>query len=253
MRPRLIPVLLVKEGGLVKTVQFNNAVYIGDPINTIRLFNDMEVDEVIVLDIAATKNSNGPSYELIEEMASECFMPLCYGGGITNIRQVQDIFKMGVEKVAINQQALHNSALIPDAATMYGSQSIVGCLDIKRSPVGNHLLCDYKSNKTLSIAAIEYARQLVKRGVGELFINSVDNDGMMEGYDIPLIRELKGTINVPLIICGGAADLQDVSKAISAGADAAAAGSMFVFQGKQRGVLISYPSQHELDAILGTW
>ncbi|MBU0675975.1 MAG: AglZ/HisF2 family acetamidino modification protein [Proteobacteria bacterium] len=251
MRPRIIPVLLVQDGGLYKTVNFRNGNYLGDPINAIRLFNEMEVDEIIVLDISATREGRGPDLGFIEDIASEAFMPFCYGGGISNINQVRRIFQVGVEKVAMNRSLLEGNRLIAECADEFGSQSIVGAIDIKTTLLGKEKVYDYIKGKTVQVTIEDHINGLENDGAGEIFLNFVDNDGGMKGYNLKLIERISKMISLPLIVCGGAGNLVHMHEAIQAGADAAAAGSLFVYKGKQRGVLINYPSQLELEAILG--
>lgn len=250
MRPRIIPVLLVQNGGLYKTVNFKSGTYLGDPINAIRLFNDMEVDEIIVLDISATRDGRGPDISLIAEIASEAFMPFCYGGGISKIDQVKAIFQVGVEKVALNNSPLSGSKLIEQCAAEFGSQSIIGAVDVKKTLFGKEKPYDHIRGKTVEQSVEDYVRILEHDGVGEIFLNMVDDDGSMKGYNNKLIQTVSRLLSVPLIVCGGAGSLLHMKEAIQAGADAAAAGSLFVYKGKQKGVLINYPSQTELDAVL---
>jgi cyclase len=245
-RPRVIPVLLIEDGGLVKTVRFKSRTYLGDPINTVRLFNDMEVDELVVLDIGATRAGRGPDYDLIRLFTNECFMPLCYGGGIVTVEQIQRLFGLGVEKVAINSAARRDPELVRQAAATFGSQSIVASLDVRRTLLGRYEVYDYATGKR-SGDAMEMLKGLVDAGAGEVLLTAVDRDGTMQGYDLALTALMCRTVTVPVIVCGGAGRLQDCVEAVRAGAHAAAAGSMFVFQGRERGVLINYPDQKELD------
>lgn len=249
MRPRVIPVLLIKNNGLVKTTTFKNDVYVGDPINAVRLFNDLEVDEIIVLDITATREKRSPSFDLIKDLSSECFMPLCYGGGVHDIKTFETLYRLGIEKVAINNATLTDLGIIEQASNIYGSQSIVGCIDYKRNLLRRDKLFDHCRRKSLGIDPIEQARRLVEAGVGELFINSVDRDGAMTGYDTAMTAQIANAVSVPIISCGGAGTYSDLADPLKAGASAAAAGSLFVFRGKSRGVLINYPSQEELNNI----
>lgn len=251
MRARIIPVLLIRDGGLYKTINFKDGVYIGDPINAIRLFNDMEVDEIIVLDISATRLRRGPDFDLIRSIASEAFMPFCYGGGITEIDEIREIFNIGVEKIVINHSALGDPEILSKSASEFGSQSIVGSLDISTTLFNKPTVYDYVRGKQSGINPVQYVQQMEDAGVGELFINSVENDGVMKGYDLDLINKLCGAVSIPAIVCGGAGSLDDMKDALDAGADAVAAGSIFVFQGKQKGVLINYPSQVVLEEKFG--
>ena len=244
---RVIPVLLLSGKGLVKTVQFKNPVYVGDPLNAVKVFNDKEVDELIFLDIKATKNNTPPDYHLIESIASECFMPVCYGGGITSVEQVRRILNMGIEKISINNEVLTNRDLIGEAAAIFGSQSIVASIDVKRKITGSRRVYSYISGKTTSYEPVETAVNIEKYGAGELLVTSVDRDGTMNGYDIELLKEIVTKINIPVIACGGAGNLLHFKEAReSAGVSAVAAGSMFVFHGKHRAVLLNYPEYGEL-------
>lgn len=245
-RARVIPVLLVEEGGLVKTVRFKARTYLGDPINAARLFNDMEVDELIVLDIGATRAGRGPDLELVRHLTEECFMPVCYGGGLRSVEEIRQLFNLGVEKVALNAAARRDPELMRRAADSFGSQSIVASLDVRRSLFGKYETHDYLTGKSVCEAEM-MLRQLVDAGAGEVLLTAVDRDGVMQGYDLGLAEKMCRAVQVPVILCGGAGKLQDCVQAVQHGADAAAAGSMFVFQGRERGVLINYPSQDQLE------
>jgi cyclase len=249
MRPRIIPVLLIDNGGLSKTVNFKKSVYVGDPINAIRLFNDMEVDEIIVLDISASKEKRGPDFILIREIASEAFMPFTYGGGITSVEEARQLFRVGVEKIAINHSALTDMSLIAECAVFFGTQSVVGAVDVKTNFLKQHKIYNHSNGKTLKVKLEDYLSDLINAGAGEIFLNSVDRDGLMNGFDHELLKLTRNIVPVPLIFCGGAGDIKDMKEIISLGADAAAAGSLFVFKGKQKGVLINYPSQPQLDEL----
>lgn len=245
---RIIPVLLLKGKGLVKTVQFKRPVYVGDPINAVKVFNDKEVDELIFLDVLASKKGLSPNYKVIEAIASECFMPVCYGGGISSLEQIKKILNLGIEKVSLNHAAFDNSDIIKDAALMFGSQSIVVSLDVKKKKSGSYKIFSHSSGKTTSLDPLEYAKGMEKLGAGELLLNSVDRDGTMSGYDIELIREIVSNVNIPVIACGGAGELahfQEVKNKTNVAA--IAAGSMFVFHGRHKAVLLSYPGQEELN------
>ena len=249
MRPRIIPVLLIKEGGLYKPVKFKDGVYVGDPINAIRLFNHLEVDEIVVLDISATRVGRGPEFDLIQEIASEAFMPFCYGGGVTCIDHVRKVFRLGVEKVAINHVSLSDFGLLRQASEEFGVQSVVAAMDVKRGLLSEPKIYDYKIAKVTAYAPVEYAKLLEANGAGELLVNSVNRDGVMSGYDLPLVREISTAVSIPIIACGGAGSLQDMKDVVESGADAAAAGSLFVFKSKTKGVLINYPRQSQLSEL----
>jgi cyclase len=251
LRTRVIPCLLLQDGGLVKTSRFSAPKYVGDPINAIRIFNDKEVDELIVLDIGASRQGKAPDYDLIEQFAGECFMPLCYGGGIRTAEQAGQLFKLGVEKVALQSAAIDDPTLLESIAGAYGTQSLVASVDIKRNWRQRPLLYRAKTRKTEHGNWLEHLQDLVDAGAGEILLNAVDRDGIMRGMDIDLIREAASAISVPLIAVGGAGSLEDIGAAARAGASAVAAGAYFVFHGPHRAVLITYPRYQELEAILG--
>lgn len=246
MQIRVIPILLIHKGGLIKSVRFKNFKYVGDPINAVKIFNEKEVDEIAVIDIDATANKRAPNIGQIAEIASEAFMPLSYGGGITTIEQVKDIFFNGAEKVIINKTAHSNPALITEAARLFGSQSIVVSIDVKKSWLGGYkLYTDNGKNKT-SFSPLQFAKIMEDAGAGEILLNNIDADGTYVGYDLELIKQVAGGVSVPVIAAGGAGTLEDFVKAKAHGASAVAAGSMFVFQRPHQAVLISYPTQKEL-------
>ena len=248
LKNRIIPVLLLKDKNLVKTIQFDKKIYIGDPINTIRIFNEKEVDELIILDIGATKENRSPDFSFIRELASECFMPLTYGGGISSIEDIKKLFRIGVEKVVINSAFLKNPELIKSISEKFGSQSLVISIDVKSSK--KNKVFSYKNSKVLDISPLELSKKAQALGAGEIMINSIDRDGSFLGYDLDLINLISKELEVPLIICGGANSLENLKQAIDSGASAAAAGSFFVFYGKNRAVLITYPDRKELESLL---
>jgi imidazole glycerol-phosphate synthase subunit HisF len=250
LRHRVIPCLLIHEGGLVKTQKFSDPKYVGDPINAIRIFNEKEVDELLVLDIDASKEGRGPNFDAIQELAGECFMPLAYGGGITSVDQVQRLFALGVEKVSLQTAALSDLKLVTEIANRYGSQAVVISIDVKKNLIGQHRLYSAASGKTTGQGWLDFLKQAVSAGAGEVLVNAVDRDGTMSGMDIPLIREAAAACSVPLIACGGVGSVADIKAAVVAGASAVAAGAFFVFYGKHRAVLITYPKYDELVALL---
>lgn len=242
MHPRVIPVLLLRNNGLVKTIKFNKSNYIGDPINAIRIFNEKEVDELVFLDIDASKENREPPYQFLEEIASECFMPLSYGGGVKSLEQVRKLTRAGVEKIIINSACLYDLKLISSATNSFGSSTIIGSIDIKKNIWGKYKVYSHVDKKILEIDPIKHALDLQKAGVGEILINDVDRDGMMNGYNLSLLKTITTSLDVPVIACGGAGSNKDLSTAIVEGkVSAAAAGSMFVFHGKHKAVLITYP------------
>lgn len=245
-RPRIIPVLLIDNQDLVKTVQFKSPTYLGEPINAVKIFNIKGIDELSILDIGATKNNLEPDFDLLKDIASQAFMPLSYGGGIKNIEQIKQLFKIGYEKVVINSTFFSNPDLITKAANYAGSQSVVVSIDAKK--IDNQYKCVINDGtKIIDISPIEAAIKAEKAGAGEIFLNSIDNDGMMQGYDLELVKSITEVVDVPVIACGGASGIKDLKEVIqNAGAHAAAGGSMFVYYGRLKAVLITAPSEKEL-------
>jgi cyclase len=249
--PRIIPCLLVHDKGLVKTVKFSDPKYVGDPINAVRIFNEKEVDELIVLDIDATVENREPDYKMIENLASECRMPLCYGGGIKTVEQAEKIFSLGVEKIAISSAAIENPELIQEIAERVGSQSMVVVLDVKKNFFGGYEVLTHNGKKKTGINPVKYLQTLQKLGIGEIVINSIDNDGVMKGYDMNIIEEIHNVAKVPLTAIGGASCLEDIGKLINKfGIIGIAAGSLFVFKGKYKAVLINYPSHEDKEKLV---
>lgn len=245
-RPRIIPTLLIDDGRLVKTKQFAKARYLGDPINAIKIFNEKMVDELCVLDISASKNHKSPDFELLEKMASEAFMPLSYGGGINNVSQIKEIFRLGYEKVVIGTAFDESPDLIKEAVGYFGSQSIVVSVDYRKTFFGLRCIIADGTQKT-KVGPLEKAIKAQEFGAGEILLYSIDNDGMRTGYDYSTIKMVSEQLSVPIIACGGADSLSDVSRALSEGkASAVAAGSIFVFFGKKEAVLINYPEEKDL-------
>jgi imidazole glycerol-phosphate synthase subunit HisF len=240
---RVIPILLIHKGGLVKSVKFKNYKYVGDPINAVRIFNDKECDELAIIDIDATREGRGPNMRAIADIVSEAFMPISYGGGITELQQAKELFYNGIEKVVINKAAHTNPALISSIANQYGNQSVVVSIDVKKNLFGKKKIAIDNANKTLDKDIVAFAKQMETAGAGEILLNSVDNDGTYNGYDLDLLKQIAGAVSIPVIICGGASAAADFSTAIENGASAVAAGSMFVFQRPHQAVLISYLSQ----------
>lgn len=249
---RVIPCLLLQNHGLVKTIKFGNPQYIGDPLNAVRIFNDKEVDELIFLDITATREKRKPDFEYLRLIANQCFMPLCYGGGLTEIEDIKKVFSIGFEKVAICSSAYKNEKLITEAADRYGSQSIVAVIDIKRGLSGKSHAYIENGKRKVKKNIVEYAKRLELLGAGELLVNNIDEDGMMHGYNLNLIRTVSDQVNIPVIACGGAGTLDDMVDVVKVGkASAAAAGSLFVYWGINRGILINYPQQEEIKKKFG--
>lgn len=250
LKTRVIPCLLLKGRGLVKTIQFDKPTYIGDPINAVKIFNEKEVDELVFLDIDASKEHRGPNFSLLKDITDECFMPLAYGGGVTTVEQVKELLKVGVEKIVVNTSVFENPKFVEEAVKIFGSSTIVGSMDVKRNLFGKSQVYIRGGSKSTKISPLDYVKRLESLGVGEVFLNSIDQDGKMNGYDIPLISSLASVVSVPLVASGGAGSVSDFKKAKDAGASAVAAGSMFVFKGQNRAVLISYPSIGDLEKVL---
>ena len=252
LRPRIIPCLLVKNKGLVKTVNFKNPKYIGDPINAVKIFNEKEVDELIVLDIDATAEGADPDFKMIQNLAAECRMPLCYGGGVKTVEQAKTIIGLGVEKVALSAAVINNPALVTQISEEIGSQSVVVVLDVKKRLFGTRYEV-YTHNAKINTGKcpIEFAQTLEKLGVGEIVLNSIDNDGEMKGYDLALAKKIREKISVPMTVLGGAGSLKDIGSLISNfGIVGAAAGSLFVFKGVYKAVLINYPNSVDKDKLI---
>ena len=245
-RPRIIPVLLIDDRDLFKTVQFGERTYLGDVVNAVKIFNIKGIDELSVLDIGATKNNQEPDFDLLKDIASQAFMPLSYGGGIKNIEQIKQLFKIGYEKVVINSTFFTKPDLVTEAANYAGSQSVVVSIDAKK--VGKQYKCVINDGtKIIDISPNEAAIKAEKAGAGEIFLNSIDNDGMMQGYDLELVKSVTDAVDIPVIACGGAGGINDLKEVIqNAGAHAAAGGSMFVYYGRLKAVLITAPSEKEL-------
>lgn len=248
---RIIPCLLLRDKGLVKTIKFKDSTYIGDPINAVKIFNEKEVDELVFLDIDATNDKKEPPYDLIHDIATECFMPFCYGGGVQNVDQIRRLIASGAEKVAINSAAFYNPQFISEAANIFGSSTIVVSIDYKKNLFGKTFVYVNGGKKNTKKDPFTYAMEMEKLGAGELFLNAIERDGEMNGYDIEMIRKITDAVSIPVIACGGAGELNDFREVFQKGqASAAAAGSLFVFQGKKRGVLISYPDPKEVKEII---
>lgn len=238
---RVIPCLLLLDGGLVKTRRFARPRYVGDPINAIRIFNDKYVDELIFLDISASRTGAEPDYDLVSRIAGECFMPLCYGGGIRRLEQAKRLVAAGVEKIAVNSMAIDRPALLREMSDEFGASSVVAGIDVVRDWRGRPRVYHPGRRKATALAPVDHAKAVVAAGAGEILLNSVDRDGMRNGFDLELVREIAHAVQVPVVACGGADGLADMRAAIDAGASAAAAGSMFVFYGPHQAVLINYP------------
>lgn len=246
---RVVPCLLLRGEGLVKTIRFGDEKYVGDPINAIRIFNEKQVDEMILLDTRASVDGCEPRFDMVRNVASECFMPLCYGGGITRVQQMERLFWSGVEKVSINAAAVEDPELIREASRAFGAQSIVVAMDVKKTRLGGRKVHVARGTKNTGLDPVEHARRMEEAGAGELLLHSVDRDGTREGYDLDLVHSVSEAVSIPVIASGGAGNLDHFRDAVLAGAAAVSAGSLFVFHGKHRAVLITYPEPHELQAL----
>ena len=251
LNPRIIPCLLVQNKGLVKTVKFTKPKYVGDPINAVKIFNEKEVDELIVIDIDATAEKREPDYRMIENLANECRMPLCYGGGIKSVEQAQKIFSLGVEKIALSSIAIESPEIITRISERVGNQSVIIVLDIKlESSTRKYKLYTNNAKTATNIDPVEFARTAEELGAGEIVINSIDNDGLMKGYDYTIINQIRESVNCPITVLGGAGSLDDIAELIKRyGIIGAAAGSLFVFKGIYKAVLINYPTKYEKELL----
>lgn len=250
LRPRIIPSLLYHNKGLVKTVNFKSPKYIGDPINAVRIFNEKEVDELAFFDIDATVLNKEPDYSLIEKLANQSRMPLCYGGGVRTVEQAQKIFGLGVEKIALSSAVIQNPQLVTQIADRVGSQSVIVVFDIKKKLLNGYEIYTHNGKKSTGINPFKFAKELEALGAGEIIINSIDQDGVMKGYDMNLIDKIAESISIPLTVLGGAGSIADIEKVIEKhGVIGVALGSLFVFKGPYKAVLINYPTQIEKNKI----
>jgi cyclase len=251
LKTRVIPCLLLKGESLVKSIQFKSYQYIGDAINTVRIFNQMQVDELIFLDIMATKEKRSPSLALLRNLADECFMPFTYGGGVTSCDQIRDILAIGVEKVSLNSKAFENPGFVKEASRYFGSQSIVVSIDVGKTFWGQYRVV-LRGSEVTGVHPVVFARQMEEMGAGEILLTSIRQEGTWDGYDLPLLAEISSAVRVPVVAHGGAGSTEDFRKGVAQGkASAVAAGSLFLFQGKGLGILINYPDRDELQSVLG--
>ncbi|NII24089.1 imidazole glycerol phosphate synthase subunit HisF [Pseudoflavitalea sp. X16] len=241
-RIRIIPVLLLRKGGLYKTVRFKNAAYVGDPINTVKIFNEKEADELVVLDYNASLDGSAIDYKKITEIAGEAFMPMGYGGGIKTLEDAKKVFDAGYEKVVLNSILFNDISLIEKIGHIYGAQAVVCAIDVKKNLFGKYKTYSHSGTKSTNWTPVEWVKQLEANGAGEILLNSIEQDGTWGGYDLELVKLVAPAIGIPLIVCGGAGNTGDFIKAVQTGASAVAAGSMFVYQKKGMGVLISFPT-----------
>lgn len=248
LRTRIIPVLLLSGDGLYKTIHFKNPKYIGDPINAVRIFNEKEVDELVLFDISASEKSISPNFDLIEEIATECFMPICYGGGINNIEDAHRLFRLGVEKISVNSAVIANGEFLRELTKTFGSSSIVVTIDVKKDILGKYYVYTKRGTKNTGIKIENMISRLQDFGAGELIVNNIDRDGVMEGYDIKLLKTVSQIARIPVVACGGAGSIKDLKEAVEIGGiSAVAAGSLFVYWGSKKGVLINYPNRKDID------
>ncbi len=252
LRARIIPCLLVRDKGLHKTVRFGPGKYVGDPINAVRIFNEKEVDELVVLDIDATAQRREPDYAMIANLAAECRMPLCYGGGVRTVEQAQRILQLGVEKVAVSRALVEDPTLATRLAETIGGQSVVAVLDVRRARTGTYEVCTLNGTQPSGREPAAFAAELEGLGAGEILLNSIDRDGTMEGYDLELVDRVRAAVTVPLTVLGGAKSTADIAALVARhGIIGAAAGSLFVFKGVYKAVLISYPARAEKARLCG--
>lgn len=243
-RPRVIPVLLLKNKGLVKSIAFKNHRYIGDPINAVKIFNDLKADELVFLDILASKENRTISLEFVKNVGEEANMPFAVGGGITTLDQIQDIIAAGAEKVIINTQAVKKPEFIKEAADTFGSSTIVVCMDVKKKFLGKTQTWIFAGEKATGYSPVDFAKQVEASGAGEIIVQSIEHDGMMQGYDIDLIKSISEAVSIPVVALGGAGNLDHMKMAhFKAFANGLAAGSMFVYHGPRKGILINYPTK----------
>ncbi len=247
IRPRVIPGLLIQDGGLVKTKQFKKPEYLGDPINAVKIFNEKGVDELCIMDISKDRYSRGPDFSLLEEIASEAFMPLAYGGGIRSLEDVKRIFRVGFEKVILNRVLAQDETLVGEIVRLFGSQSVIASIDVKKSLFGGYAVYTNSGKSIVSKNPLEWAKKVEELGVGEILLGNIDREGMQNGFDVEFVREIADNVEIPVIACGGAKSIKDLLSALKDGhSDAVSAGSMFVYYGDKKGILINFPAEEEL-------
>jgi len=242
---RVIPCLLIDQGALVKTVHFKNQVYVGDPVNAVRIFNQKEVDELFLIDIAATISRSGIDFSTLEKIVTECFMPICYGGGVHSLEDMRRLYYLGIEKVSLSSSALANPQLVYTAASEFGNQAVVVTLDVKKNFFGKYTVRTNRGKSDTKRSPVDVAREMERAGAGEILLYSIDRDGTWSGYDLPLIKEVSRAVSIPVVACGGAGELSHLRAAVNEGASAVAIGSMAVFQAKDLGVLIRFPTREQ--------
>ena len=248
---RVIPSLLLKNDSLVKTVNFKNPRYIGDPVNTARIFNELEVDELMLLDILATNNNSKPNFNILSELANECFMPLAYGGGINDFEDAKKIFQIGIEKVVVNSIAFSKPAFITELAEHFGNQAIVASIDVKKNMFGKYQVYSNSGTKKQKVEPVVWAQKLEQLGAGEILLTAIHQEGTWSGFDINIIEKISNAVNIPVIANGGASSIEDIEKAVKQGnASAVSLGSMVVYQNKGMGVLVNFPDTEKLNKVL---
>lgn len=251
LKTRVIPALLLIDDALVKTVKFSKPSYIGDPINTVRIFNELEVDELVFLDIEATTKARKPNLRILREIANECFMPLAYGGGLNDFETAKEIFEIGFEKVVLNAACHTHPKIVQQIAQHYGNQSVVASVDVKKNFWGNYEVFTHSGSKRSKKDPVEWSKQLEEMGAGEILLTSIDKEGTWSGFDVELTCKVSEAVGVPVIAHGGAGSIQHIGEAVKLGhASAVALGSMVVFQQKGMGVLVNFPDKHELNHYL---
>ena len=251
LQTRIIPCLLLKDDSLVKTVNFKKPAYIGDPVNTARIFNELEVDELTLLDISATNNKKKPNFKILAELAKECFMPLAYGGGINDFEDAKKIFQIGIEKVIINSIAFSKPAFITELAEHFGNQAIVASIDVKKNMFGKYQVFSNSGTKKQKVDPVAWAQELEQLGAGEILLTAIHQEGTWNGFDINIIEKISNAINIPVIANGGASSIEDIEKAVKQGnASAVSLGSMVVYQNKGMGVLVNFPDTEKLNKVL---
>ena len=251
LQTRIIPCLLLKDDSLVKTVNFKKPGYIGDPVNTARIFNELEVDELVLLDILATNNNRKPNFNILSELANECFMPLAYGGGINNFEDAKKIFQIGIEKVVVNSIAFSKPAFITELAEHFGNQAIVASIDVKKNMFGKYQVYSNSGTKKQKVEPVVWAQKLEQLGAGEILLTAIHQEGTWSGFDINIIEKISNAVNIPVIANGGASSIEDIRKAVKEGkASAVGLGSMVVYQNKGMGVLVNFPDTEKLNRVL---
>ncbi len=251
LRNRVIPVLLLDGSGLVKTIRFSDPIYVGDPVNAVKIFNEKEVDEIVLLDIGVGDSGRGPNFDLISDVASECFMPLAYGGGIRGVDDARKLFSLGVEKVVLRRVAAQNESVVSEIVGWAGASSVAISVDVRTPKFGKPHLYNPGTRLHKSPHVVQFVEKMISCGAGEIFLNAVDRDGTRTGMDLRLIREIADVVSVPLVAIGGVGSVDDIVAGIEAGADAVGAGSFFIFHGPRRAVLLTYPRYEELVGRLG--